>query len=127
MYKNSYNSFFYFESFIMIRQEIHFIIVFLLFGSIFASAAVLKEKPCLYGKCSYVGDPHLIPFPTWYGAPQQLYWCENPGWELFVSNSYVTIFVLVGTSHYWVIDVSYFVSCDKIIEGKTYAYCSSTC
>jgi hypothetical protein len=81
-----------------------------------AKAAAIQEaaeaptipKACQLGKCSYVGDPHLIPFPTAYGQPQNQYWCQQSGWELLLENSYVTIYVLVGPSPYVIVDVSGF-------------------
>ncbi|CAF1684275.1 unnamed protein product [Rotaria magnacalcarata] len=62
-----------------------------------------KER-CLYGKCSFFGDPHLIPFASSYGGPQAQYWCQEPGWQLLIGNSYVSIYILVGASPYWIID-----------------------
>jgi hypothetical protein len=90
----------------MIRQLAIVVIAFLMVGSAFVPTEAMAKKRCLYGKCSYVGDPHLIPFPSSYGAPQNQYWCQKPGWETFVSNAYVSIYVLVGASPYWILDVS---------------------
>ena len=90
----------------MIHQLAIVVIAFLMVGSAFVPTEAMAKTRCLYGKCSYVGDPHLIPFPSSYGAPQNQYWCQKPGWETFVSNAYVSIYVLVGASPYWILDVS---------------------
>ncbi|CAF4410606.1 unnamed protein product, partial [Rotaria magnacalcarata] len=63
------------------------------------------QETCLYGKCSYIGDPHIIPFASSYGGPQTEYWCQNPGWELLISNSFVSIYTLAGPNPNYIIDV----------------------
>ena len=75
-----------------------------------AGAAAVSTIPnaCQLGTCSYVGDPHLIPFPKAFGQPQNQYWCQHPGWELLLQNPYVIIYVFVGPSPYLILDVSGF-------------------
>ena len=65
---------------------------------------VTAKPPNRYQVCSYVGDPHLLPF----SQPYTQYWCKKPGWELLLSNKYVTLYVLVDGSntYYRIIDVS---------------------
>lgn len=65
-------------------------------------AKIILPVGCKYDFCSYTGDPHLTPFSQPY-----VYWCQKPGWELLLSNQYVTIYVLVdAASFYAIIDVS---------------------
>ena len=47
-------------------------------------------------KCAYYGEPHLIPFPTTYGGPQNNYLCLNSGPEILLQNSYLTISVVIS-------------------------------
>ncbi|CAF4532576.1 unnamed protein product, partial [Rotaria magnacalcarata] len=63
-----------------------------------------KQETCLYGKYSYIGDPYIIPFASSYGGPQTEYWCQNPGWELLISNSFVSIYTLAGPNPNYIID-----------------------
>ena len=65
---------------------------------------VIASQGCGYALCTYSGDPHLTPF----SEPQRQYLCTKPGWELLLSNEYVTIYVLVGDAarHFSIIDVS---------------------
>ena len=67
-------------------------------------AKTIGPVGCRYSYCSYTGDPHL----TAFSQPYTTYWCKKPGWELLLSNEYVTIYVLVdsATSYYSIIDVS---------------------
>ncbi|CAF4551644.1 unnamed protein product [Rotaria socialis] len=61
------------------------------------------QESSYYGQCSYIGDPHLIPFPSAYGGPQSTYWCKTSGWELLISNRFVSISVLVGPNPHYII------------------------
>ena len=54
-----------------------------------------------YRMCAYLGDPHLVPF----SQHNKQYWCQNPGWELLLSNQYVTLYVLVDQDPHQIIDV----------------------
>jgi hypothetical protein len=54
-----------------------------------------------YVSCSYVGDPHLLSF----SQPYNQYHCTSPGWELLLSNQYVTLYVLVDSiNNYYIRD-----------------------
>jgi hypothetical protein len=90
---------------IMFRSSI---LVLLILGVAFETSEALAKKPCLYGVCSYTGDPHLVPYPSAYGQPQKGFICKNVGWEVLTSNIHVSIYVLVGPGlAYNIIDVSY--------------------
>ena len=82
-------------------------VVFLGVLALTIEAGVITPAPvaCNYSFCSYTGDPHLIPF----SQPNTQYWCKKTGWELLLSNNYVSLYVLVDTaaSYYSIIDVSY--------------------
>lgn len=58
---------------------------------------------CRYDFCSYTGDPRLTPF-GYRGS----YFCRNSGWEVLLSNQYVTLYVLVDgpRTFYSIIGVS---------------------
>ena len=85
------------------------VISLVLLGSIVLQAeTAITPKGCQLAKCSYVGDPHLIPFPSAYGQPQKQYFCQQPGWQLLLENAYVKVYVLVGPSPYVILDVSNF-------------------
>ena len=60
-----------------------------------------REAKCQYQMCAYVGDPHLLPF----SQPSTQYYCGTVGWELLVSNQYITLHVLVSQYPYLIIDV----------------------
>ena len=68
-------------------------------------AAAIVAPRCEYSYCSYTGDPHLIPF----AQPKAQYWCKKTGWELLLSNDYVSLYVLVdgAASYFSIIDVSF--------------------
>ncbi|CAF1401703.1 unnamed protein product [Rotaria magnacalcarata] len=57
-----------------------------------------------YGQCSCVGDPHLIPFPSAYGGPQNTYWCQQSGWLSLINNRFVSLYIHVGSAPYLIID-----------------------
>jgi hypothetical protein len=86
------------------------ILVLLIVGTALQPSEALAKKHCLYGVCSYTGDPHLTPYPTSYGGPQDQYLCQTPGWEVLSSNAKVSIYVFVGASPFWILDVSCFPS-----------------
>ena len=65
-------------------------------------SAVLLQPYDPYRMCAYVGDPHLVPFSQQYNQ----YACRKSGWELLLSNQYVTLYVLVDQDPYNIIDVS---------------------
>ncbi|UJR32817.1 hypothetical protein I4U23_020279 [Adineta vaga] len=98
----------------MVRQSVLFIIGLLVTINRFTQAKVVADLAVLdqgeikpieprtdaplpadrYLTCSYVGDPHLLPF----SQPYSQYWCKNEGWELLLSNQYVSLYVLVHSS-----------------------------
>ena len=88
---------------IMFRSSI---VVLLILGVSLEPSEALAKKPCLYGVCSYTGDPHLVPYPSAYGQPQKGFICKHVGWEVLTSNAKVSIYVLVGPGPaYNIIDV----------------------
>jgi hypothetical protein len=60
----------------------------------------------LFGKCSYTGDPHLIPFPTAPGQVSNMYFCQRNRWEILLQNKWMYIAVKVSPSPYVILDVS---------------------
>lgn len=89
---------------IMLRQSI---LVLLIVAAVFQPTETLAKKRCLYGVCSYTGDPHLTPYSTSYGGPQDQYLCQTPGWEVLSSNAKLSIYVFIGAAPYWILDVSH--------------------
>ncbi|CAF3439040.1 unnamed protein product [Rotaria socialis] len=87
----------------MIRKEVFVIIIFVLL-CIVAQSNTGPKKECYYGKCSYFGTSHLIPFSKSYHDSQAQYWCQSPGWKTLISNSYVSLYVLIGAAPYSIID-----------------------
>ncbi|CAF1394759.1 unnamed protein product [Adineta ricciae] len=97
----------------MFRQSVFIAIAFLATGDFLTEAKVVSnlavqdvveadptlpvtDKPShRYQTCSYIGDPHLLPF----SQPYTQYWCKKSGWELLLSNKYVTLYVLVDSSN----------------------------
>ena len=67
-------------------------------------AESIERRGCRYSYCGYYGDPHLTPF----SQPYSQYWCKKAGWELLLSNEYVTIYVLVQHTpgYFIIVDVS---------------------
>ena len=61
-----------------------------------------------YGRCSYTGDPHLIPFPSIWNQTMNMYYCQKPGWDILVQNKWIFVFVKVGPSPYVILDVRHF-------------------
>jgi hypothetical protein len=73
---------------------------------IFGLASVQGLAYSSFGKCSYTGDPHLIPFSTSVSQVTNMYFCQTPGWETLLQNKWVQIIVKVGPSPYVILDVS---------------------
>ncbi|CAF1156228.1 unnamed protein product [Rotaria sordida] len=69
------------------------------------TSLILKPLPySLFGKCSYTGDPHLIPFPKFPGQGVNMYFCKHIGWEILLLNKWVLILVKVGPNPYVILD-----------------------
>lgn len=49
------------------------------------------------GKCSYFGEPHLLPFPTTPGQTVNQYVCRPKDAEILVKNNFLTIEVTTST------------------------------
>lgn len=81
----------------------HWIIIFaIIFG--FAKSEDLLVN--LFGRCSYTGDPHLIPFSSSPNQPSNTYFCHQNHWEILLQNQWVLVVVYVGPSPYVILDVS---------------------
>ena len=80
-------------------------VIFLGVVIIILEAAPTLSRGCDYQFCSYTGDPHLIPF-----YQSSIYLCDRTGWELLLSNQYVTIYVKTERRAPWppavIVDVS---------------------
>ena len=74
----------------------------LIIGSL--NAGVVQKGGCRRSYCAYIRDPNTIPFHQ----PYSQYWCKKVGWELLLSNEFVTIYVLVANplGYYIIVDVS---------------------
>ncbi|CAF1319327.1 unnamed protein product [Rotaria sordida] len=58
----------------------------------------------LFGKCTYTGDPHLMPFPKFPGQVVNMHFCQYTGWEILLLNKWVLILVKVGPNPYVILD-----------------------
>lgn len=58
-----------------------------------------------FGRCSYTGDPHLMPFPSIWNQTMNMYFCQKPGWEVLLQNKWVLVLVKVGPSPFVILDV----------------------
>ena len=81
----------------------------LLIGSILmVSTLVMAQGVPFYtfGRCSYTGDPHLMPFPSIWNQTMNMYFCQKPGWDILLQNRWVLVLVKVGPSPFVILDVS---------------------
>jgi hypothetical protein len=82
---------------------------FILASILFGFTTVIHGQGIPYtsfGKCSYTGDPHLIPFPSSSGQASNMYYCQKNRWETVLQNKWVYILAKSGPSPYVVLDVS---------------------
>lgn len=73
------------------------------------------------GKCSYFGEPHLLPFPTTPGQTVNQYVCRPGEPEVLVKNKLLTIEVTTSTSgNHPIVEVDH---SDNFIISKDFILC----
>lgn len=79
------------------------------YGQELAAAAIhaqeLVAAPFVFGRCSYTGDPHLVPFPRNSTLTSNMYFCQRPGWDILLRNRWILVLVNVGPSPYVILNV----------------------